>query len=71
MKIRAILNNWKTADLMETGFSTIISIRRADNTPGWHHAQNSDLFPDIQLQFQSGNFRHILTEIVFSLIKYV
>ena len=41
MKMRTIVYNWKTDDLMETGFSSNIRPKRAENTPGCHHASNN------------------------------
>ena len=38
IKIRAILYDWKLADLMETGVCLNNSVKRAENAPGCHQS---------------------------------
>ena len=47
INIRAISYNYKMADWMETGFSFNNRVKRAENAPGCHHAQNFYLILNI------------------------
>ena len=40
MNIKAILNNWQTADRLVAGLRLIYRPKRSENTPGWHHARS-------------------------------
>ena len=48
-KIWAILYNWKTANLIEAGFSLNIRAKQSENKFDWHHAYSYYRFRYIQL----------------------
>ena len=61
LSLGATLYNWNTADRMKGGFSLNNRPKRAENTPGCHHAPNYRRLLDTKLQFSWAYERFCVT----------